>query len=356
MAPMSDHAAAGTTTGPVRLTVDGMASIRVRANSSPMLCRINASLCDRGSHVSLTGRIKTGFQKPTEGTPSLREAALFEPGDADRLVPTQQVVQTIWDLLLPGGRGRESLQGVVILSGATGCGKSDTAQGLALSHVFQLRSPGQREPHLVTCEDPIEPWRIYTDEDKLVLNANNSCSFGINFTAREVRRDVTSLRRAIDSAKRQTPKCFYVGELRRQSQWGEIMEFAGSGHFVIVTTHAGSLTETIARIAQAVKARTPAERGWMARLIRGCIHLVMETVEIPNGESAESAHAIFPSMWVGSGKAVNDLITDGLSSVVPNGEYVFGRHQFLELMETVGAGAHVKQLRARARQLDVTEF
>lgn len=313
--------------------VDEMASLVFGAKAKGVECRINACLCDRGTWVSVRARRKekpdrpaTGRGAPTATPADLSPLEYCNPKELeDFAVPTPLIVRTIWDLIRqpnkPPGTKRATgeLQGVVIFAGGTGSAKSVNAQALVLEYVNELAGEKKDPPHLVTYEDPIETWATYGRRGKRnPLGAANAERFGFNFTARERGKDVISLRRAIAAAKRQKPKCLYIGELRNRREWDDVLEFAGSGHLVVVTTHAGSVTEAIGRVFQAVKARTPAERGWVAGKMLGCVHLLRKR------------NALFPSLWVRNPKAVNDLVATGLSSLAPNDDYMFGRRQFLE--------------------------
>ena len=151
---------------------------------------------------------------------------------------------------------------------------------------------------------------------------------GICLSARQRGRDVNSLREGLDDALRQTPTCFYVGEVRDQNQWREIVDFAGTGHLIVTTTHAGSLTETFGKIFSAVGAQTSQQRREVASRIRLCAHLVMK--ELIFDESGErSQKNVLPEVWVNIRDAVNSMVSDGLGSLIPNNRYVLSRSQFL---------------------------
>lgn len=327
--------------------------------------RVNACLCNQGKYVSITARLKKKMAVHVAANARLKLNAwnVFSVKDAGYPLPTQLSVATLAGILSGFDDPRHVAQGLVVISGGTGSGKTQTAQALVLDYLLRRRASLRRIPHLVTFEDPIEPWKVYqktkqpnSREPERILTAANAVRIGINFTARERDKDVQSLTHAIRDAKRQTPACMFIGEVRDASEWEEVLEFAGSGHLVVVTTHAGSLVETIGRLLRGVRAKTPAERGWAARQILGCVHIEKE---------AGGGEALLPAVWAGRPKAVNDLIADGLSAVVPNGDYILSRQQFIERVakkfRTWGNAkregkTNAQRLNAAALALDLKDF
>ncbi len=156
------------------------------------------------------------------------------------------------------GRNRS---GLILLAGGTKSGKSKVARAIALEAIRKnvivrieaassVLKRDNRLPHLVTFEDPIEKWEILGKG--LIWGSSSDDPFpslrhGFCFTPRQKGIDALTLRDAIADAKRQTPACLYVGEIRNTVDWREVLEFAGSGHLVVATTHASSLIEMIAQ-------------------------------------------------------------------------------------------------------------
>lgn len=118
-------------------------------------------------------------------------------------------------------------QGIVILAGVTGSGKSTTIASM-------LQYINERERlHIVTIEDPIE----YTfKDDKSVINQ------------REVGIDVISWDVALKHAVRQDPDVIFVGEMRDRETFSAAMHAAETGHLVFVTIHAGTAPSTVSRL------------------------------------------------------------------------------------------------------------
>ncbi|QDU59895.1 Twitching mobility protein [Planctomycetes bacterium Pan216] len=118
-------------------------------------------------------------------------------------------------------------QGLIILAGVTGSGKSTTI-GSMLNFVNS-----KRRCHILTVEDPIE--FVFTD-DKAIVNQ------------REVGHDVLSWSIALKHAMRQDPDVILVGEMRDRDTFEAAVHAAETGHLVYGTIHASTAPQTIGRI------------------------------------------------------------------------------------------------------------
>jgi twitching motility protein PilT len=118
-------------------------------------------------------------------------------------------------------------QGIILLAGVTGSGKSTT-----IASMLQFINEHERM-HIVTIEDPIE--FTFTD-DKSIINQ------------REVGIDVIDWDTALKHAVRQDPDIILVGEMRDRHTFAAAMHAAETGHLVFGTIHASSAPSTIGRI------------------------------------------------------------------------------------------------------------
>lgn len=118
-------------------------------------------------------------------------------------------------------------QGMVLLAGVTGSGKSTTIASMLdwVNHNYRK--------HILTIEDPIE--FVYT-QDKSLINQ------------REVGIDVKNFEIAMKHAVRQDPDIMLVGEMRDMETFSTAMHAAETGHLVFGTIHASSAPSTIGRI------------------------------------------------------------------------------------------------------------
>ncbi len=118
-------------------------------------------------------------------------------------------------------------QGMIILAGVTGSGKSTTIAAM-------LDWINEREAlHILTIEDPIE--YLFADK-KAVVNQ------------REIGIDVVDWPTALKHAVRQDPDVILVGELRDRDSFESAIHAAETGHLVFGTIHASSASSTISRI------------------------------------------------------------------------------------------------------------
>ncbi|MFZ4575405.1 MAG: type IV pilus twitching motility protein PilT [Phycisphaerales bacterium] len=118
-------------------------------------------------------------------------------------------------------------QGIVLLSGVTGSGKSTTIAAM-LDYV------NERKPvHIVTIEDPIE--YIFQDK-KATINQ------------REIGIDCLDFKIALRALVRENPDVVLVGEMRDNETFEAALHAAETGHLVYGTIHASSTTQTFSRI------------------------------------------------------------------------------------------------------------
>jgi len=118
-------------------------------------------------------------------------------------------------------------QGLIILAGVTGSGKSTTIASM-LDYINE-----REHVHILTIEDPIE--FMFVDR-KAVVNQ------------REVGLDVCDWHTALKHAVRQDPDIILVGEMRDQDTFEAGIHAAETGHLVFGTIHASTAASTISRI------------------------------------------------------------------------------------------------------------
>jgi twitching motility protein PilT len=118
-------------------------------------------------------------------------------------------------------------QGLIIVTGPTGSGKSTTIASL-IEHINQTR-----EAHIITIEDPIE----YIFEDKKAV-----------ICQREVGKDTASYESALRSVLRESPDVIMIGEMRDAETMSVAMMAAEMGHLVLTTLHTISAPSVVDRI------------------------------------------------------------------------------------------------------------
>ena len=118
-------------------------------------------------------------------------------------------------------------QGLVLVTGATGSGKSTTLAAM-IDHINATR-----QQHILTIEDPIE-----------YLHAPRQCLIN----QREVHRDTHSVAAALRSALREDPDVIMLGELRDLETIRLALTAAETGHLVLATLHTASAAKAVDRI------------------------------------------------------------------------------------------------------------
>jgi twitching motility protein PilT len=127
----------------------------------------------------------------------------------------------------------EERRGLILVTGATGSGKSTTLAAM-IECINSTRSG-----HIVTIEDPIE--FLHRDKQSFV-------------TQREVDVDTRSFAEALRGALRQDPDVILVGEMRDHETIETALTAAETGHLVLSTLHTLDATETITRIVSSFPA------------------------------------------------------------------------------------------------------
>jgi twitching motility protein PilT len=118
-------------------------------------------------------------------------------------------------------------QGMILLAGVTGSGKSTT-----IASMLNWINKRYRK-HILTLEDPIE---FVFSEDKCLINQ------------REIGLDVVDFEIGMKHAVREDPDVMLVGEMRDKETFMTAIHAAETGHLVFGTIHASSAASTIGRI------------------------------------------------------------------------------------------------------------
>lgn len=139
------------------------------------------------------------------------------------------VIPKIADLGLPESIREiaEQERGLILVTGATGEGKSTTLASM-LDHINRSANK-----HIITIEDPIE----YLIRDRKSI-----------ISQREIGTDSTSFKDALRSALRQDPDIILIGEMRDQETVEIALTAAETGHLVLSTLHTQDASEAIHRI------------------------------------------------------------------------------------------------------------
>ncbi|MFH2137882.1 MAG: type IV pilus twitching motility protein PilT [Candidatus Omnitrophota bacterium] len=146
---------------------------------------------------------------------------------ASRVIPFK--IPTIEDLTLPSivREYGDKPNGLVIIAGATGSGKS-TTQAAMVDYINKTR-----RAHIIAIEDPIE-----------YLHKHNLCTVN----QRQLESDTLSFRDALKHVFRQDPDVVVIGEMRDLETIQAALTLAETGHLIFATLHTGSAVNSISRI------------------------------------------------------------------------------------------------------------
>src|SRR2546422_5449868 len=199
-----------------------------------------------------TGDLDVAYQD--DDLPRFRVNAFRQRGHisfAFRVIPKN--VPNFEMLGLPDGIRAlaEEHRGLVLVTGATGSGKSTTLAAM-VDHINR-----SRQQHIVTIEDPIE-----------ILHSDHSCIVN----QREVGLDTTDFMQALRRALRQDPDVILIGELRDAETAQTALQAAESGHLVLSTMHTIDAAETIGRMIEFFPGvKQPQIRSIMAGVLVGVV-------------------------------------------------------------------------------------
>src|SRR5918998_1519717 len=170
---------------------------------------------------------------------------------AFRVIPKE--IPNFEQLRMPKGvlRLAEEHRGLVLVTGATGSGKTTTLAAM-LGHINRTR-----RQHIVTIEDPIE-----------ILHEDHACIVN----QREVGLDTQSFHQALRRALRQDPDVILIGELRDAETAETALQAAESGHLVFSTMHTVDAAETIGRMTEFFPGvKQPQIRSILAGVLKGVV-------------------------------------------------------------------------------------
>jgi len=217
----------------------------------------------------------------------------FEKGNAAaalRYIPKD--IKTLEELHLPEviGKMTELKQGLVLVTGPTGHGKSTTLAAMI------ARINSTRSEHIVTVEDPIE--YVHVPQKSII-------------SQRELHADTHSWGVALKSVLREDPNVVLIGEMRDYETIEAALTIAETGHLVLATLHTNSASQTIDRIVDVFPEKEQQQ-------IRGQLSLSLEAVIsqrlVPSLDSARVAVAEI----LLATPAVRSLIRDGKSHMLTN--------------------------------------
>ena len=227
------------------------------------------------------------------------------PGAVFRFIPAE--VPTLESLDLPPIIRQlcDYHQGMVLVTGATGTGKSTTLAAM----IDFLNST--RKMNIISLEDPIE----------FVHKCKNS-----QVVQRELGTHLTSFSAGVRAALREDPDVILVGEMRDAATISMAMTAAETGHLVLGTLHTTGAVKTIDRIIDAL----PAQQREMTKsfLAQSLVAVVTQVlVKTADGQRRKAIHEILVQ-----NKAIARLIMSDQTHLIPS-QLQTGKEAGMQLMD-----------------------
>ncbi len=182
-------------------------------------------------------------------------------------------------------------QGLVLITGETGSGKSTTLAAMLnqINHTKRM--------HILTLEDPVE--YIYTPAQCLI-------------NQREIGRDTMSFAAGLRAALREDPDVILVGEMRDLDTIQTALTAAETGHLVFGTVHTNSAADSIDRIVDVF----PAERQQQIRLqLSMTLKAVLSQQLLPR---AKQGGRVLACEVMKTDDAIRNLIREGKTPQIQN--------------------------------------
>ena len=216
-------------------------------------------------------------------------------------------IRTIGELDLPDVVEKLAAEerGLILVTGATGSGKSTTLASI-IDHINTNTSK-----HIVTIEDPIE--FLYSNKTSII-------------SQREVGIDTASFGRALRRVLRQDPDVILIGEIRDQETMEAALSAAETGHLVLSTLHTLNASETISRVIGLFPPHMQQQARFM---LAGTLRGVIAQRLVPHVDGTSRVPVV--EALVSTGR-VRDLIlepsrAEDLNRIIHEGEY-YGMQTF----------------------------
>ncbi|QLA15756.1 type IV pilus twitching motility protein PilT [Desulfolutivibrio sulfoxidireducens] len=155
--------------------------------------------------------------------------------------------------------------GLVVVAGSTGSGKSTTLAAL-IDAINQTRAV-----HVITLEDPVE--YLHAPRRALV-------------TQRELGQDFQEFASGLRAAMRQAPRVILVGEIRDRDTAEAALRAAETGHLVLCTVHSTDCGGMVSRLAGLFE---PAEERFARTALAGCLRVAVAQRLAPTVDGARTA-------------------------------------------------------------------
>jgi twitching motility protein PilT len=201
-------------------------------------------------------------------------------------------------------------QGMVLITGPAGCGKSAT-----MAAMVNLINE-ERHDHILTIEDPIE-----------VVHPSKGCLVN----QRHAGRHTGSFARALRSALREDPDVIVIGELRDLETISLAMTAAETGHFVLATLHTNNAVRTINRIIGAFPSN---QQSQVRTMLSESLRAVISQRLVPTADETGQVAAL--ELLV-INKAIGNMIRDEKTIQIRSSIQTGAAHGMMLLEQSLNA-------------------
>ncbi|MEP0813593.1 MAG: type IV pilus twitching motility protein PilT [bacterium] len=221
--------------------------------------------------AKLEQELELDYAYELRGVCRFRANAFFQNGSVSASFRTIKLrIPTIEELNLPTICKEIATipNGLILICGPTGCGKSTTLAAI-IDYINHTRSS-----RIITIEDPIE--YVYTDDLSMICQ-------------REVGKDTKQFSTALRETLRQDPDVILVGEMRDLETIALALTAAETGHLVFATLHTQSAAKNIDRIIDVF----PPEQQQQIRLqVSQTLRAVFSQTLVPRSSGAGRVPAV----------------------------------------------------------------
>ena len=220
-------------------------------------------LLDDGQRAILDEKGQVDFAYTLDGVGRFRGNAYRQQRGTDCVLRAiSEKPPTLQELGLPASLAKFTNfhQGMVLLTGPAGCGKSSTLA--ALVNIINE----ERRDHIITVEDPIE-----------YVHTPKRCSVN----QRQAGKHTASFARALRGALREDPDVIALGELRDLETISLALTAAETGHLVLATLHTNNAIRTINRLLGVFP---PAQQAQIRTMVSESLRAVVSQRLVPRAD------------------------------------------------------------------------
>jgi twitching motility protein PilU len=252
-------------------------------------------------------------------------------------------VPTLDELRLPGVLKQIAMsrRGLVLVTGATGSGKSTT-----LAAMLDYRNETD-QGHILTVEDPIE-----------FVHPHKHCLI----SQREVGFDTASFNEALRNAMRQAPDVILIGEVRDLETMEAAVTFAETGHLCLATLHSNNANQAIERVMNFFPiTRHPEIYLQLSLNLRAIIS--QRLIPGVSGKRVAALEILMDTPWVKEliKKGEVDVVKEAIERSAQDGGQTFDQSLFelheaglIDAEQTLANADSANNLRIRMKNLDIS--